>query len=90
MRETAQFKKTVLFFGALALKQQRPSIALVALQPMEKYSVCEQLKMLALTDLHMFNEIFDSLKIWLADETLIQRKLSKDVVGQCNALEEII
>lgn len=66
--------------GALALKQQKPSIALVVLQVLDRYFISEQLKMLAMADLQFFNEIFDALKLWLSDDGLSARKISKDVV----------
>lgn len=55
-------------------------MAVQVLQTMETHFVCEQIKLLALTELGYVNEVNDFLSSWMTNTRLLKHKISKDVV----------
>lgn len=75
-----QFKRSVVFFAALALNQLKPNVAIQVMQTLNSYFATEQIKLLALADLCYVKELNEILSCWASNDKLSKHKISKDIV----------
>lgn len=79
--QSTQFRRCVAFIAALALNQQKPSLAVQVLKDADFTNLTEQIKLLALADLGYENEILEALSMWMNDAKLSNKHISIDVVS---------
>lgn len=79
--QSSQFKRCIAFTAALALNQQKPSLAVQVLKDADFSNLTEQIKLLALADLGYENEILKALSIWMNDGKFCKKHISIDVVS---------
>lgn len=70
---STQFKRSVVFFAALALNQLKPNVAIQVLKTLDSHFAAEHIKLLALADLCYVNELNEIL-------SCSKHKISKDMV----------
>ncbi|XP_055310231.1 pentatricopeptide repeat-containing protein 2, mitochondrial-like [Sitodiplosis mosellana] len=78
--QSTQFRRCVAFIAALALKQEKPSLAVQILKDSDFTNLTEQIKLLALADLGYANEINEALATWINDEKFSKKYISTDVL----------